>query len=211
MTGSIPRLLGYATVGAGVAAAGYVGLVAGACPLDLGVGRRVRPLGPQVVEMTAPREVVFDVIAEPYLGRAPRALADKLRVLERGSDMVLAAHFTPLGGRLGLVAQTVETVRFTRPERVEFRLVRGPVPHVVEAFELSEQAGGAGTRLAYDGEIGADLWRAGQYWCEVVARRWEQTVAASLAAVKAEAERRAVSAVGARGSSSDQPPPATAR
>jgi hypothetical protein len=191
MTGSIPRLLGYATVGAGVAAAGYVGLVTGACPLDLGVGRRVRPLGPQVVEMAAPREVVFDVIAEPYLGRAPRALADKLRVLERGSDMVLAAHFTPLGGRLGLVAQTVETVRFSRPERVDFRLVRGPVPHVVEAFVLTEEPGGTATTLAYDGEIGADLWRAGQSWCELVARRWEQAVASSLAGVKAEAERRA--------------------
>jgi hypothetical protein len=190
MTRSIPRVLGYATVGAGVAAAGYVGLVTGACPLDLGVGRRVRPLGPQLVEMAAPREVVFDVIAEPYLGRTPRALADKLRVLERGRDLVLAAHFTPLGGRLGLVAQTVETVRFTRPERVDFRLVRGPVPHVVEAFVLTEEAGG-GTRLAYDGEIGADLWRAGQRWCELVARQWEQTVAASLATVKAEAERRA--------------------
>ena len=198
MTRSIPRLLGYVTVGAGVAAAGYVGLVTGACPLDLGVGRRVRPLGPQVVEMAAPREVVFEVIAEPYLGRAPKALADKLQLLDRGSDMVLAAHFTPLGGRLGLVAQTVETVRFTRPERVDFRLVRGPVPHVVEAFVLTEQVGGIGTRLVYDGEIGADLWRAGQGWCELVARRWEQTVAASLAAVKAEAERRATSVAGGR-------------
>jgi hypothetical protein len=198
MTRSIPRLVGYATVGAGVAAAGYVGLVTGACPVDLGVGRRVRPLGPQLVDMAAPREVVFDVIAQPYLGRAPRALADKLRVLERGNDMVLAAHFTPLGGRLGLVAQTVETVRFTPPERVDFRLVRGPVPHVVEAFVLTEHAGGAGTRLAYDGEIGADLWLLGQRWCELVARRWEQTVAASLAAVKAEAERRASSVAGRR-------------
>jgi hypothetical protein len=211
MTRSIPRLLGYATVGAGVTAAGYVGLVTGACPLDLGIGRRVRPLGPQLVDMAAPREVVFDVIAEPYLGRAPRALADKLRVLDRGGDMVLAAHFTSLGGRLGLVAQTVETVRFTRPERVDFRLVRGPVPHVVEAFVLSEQAGGAGTRLAYHGEIGADLWWAGQRWCELVARRWEQTVAASLAAVKAEAERRTESVVARRRSSPDQPPPTTGR
>src|SRR5919107_1311319 len=92
MTGSIPRLLGYATVGAGVAAVGYVGLVTGACPIDLGIGRRVRPLGPQLVDMAAPREVVFDVIAEPYLGRAPRALADKLRVLEAGGDMVLAGR-----------------------------------------------------------------------------------------------------------------------
>lgn len=193
MTRSLPRLLGfgYATMGVGVAAAGYVGLVTGACPIDLGIGRRVRPLGPQVVEMAAPREVVFDVVAEPYLGRTPRALADKLRVLERGSDMVLAAHFTPLGGRLGLVAQTVETVRFTRPERVDFRLVRGPVPHVVEAFEFTEQPDGAGTLLAYHGEIAADLWRLGQRWSQLVGRRWEQTVAASLAAVKAEAERRA--------------------
>jgi hypothetical protein len=199
----IPRLLGYTAMGAGLAAAGYVGLVTGALSIDLGVGRRVRPLGPQLVEMAAPREVVFDVLAEPYLGRAPRALADKLRVLERGGDMALAAHFTPLGGRLGLVAQTVETVRFTRPERVDFRLVRGPVPHVVEAFVLTEQAGG--TRLAYHGEIGADLWQAGQRWCELVARQWEQTVAASLAVVKAEAERRASSVAGRRRSSPDRP------
>jgi hypothetical protein len=53
VTGSFPRLLGAATVGAGVAAAGYVGLVTGACPLDLGVGRRVRPLGPQLVDIAA--------------------------------------------------------------------------------------------------------------------------------------------------------------
>jgi hypothetical protein len=178
MTRSIPRLVGCATVGAGVAAAGYVGLVTGACPVDLGVGRRVRPLGPQLVDMAAPREVVFEVIAQPYLGRAPRT-------------------------------QTVETVRFTPPERVDFRLVRGPVPHVVEAFVLTEQAGGAGTRLAYDGEIGADLWGVGQRWCELVARRWEQTVAASLAAVKAEAERRASSVAGRRRPSPDQPPPTT--
>jgi hypothetical protein len=189
MTGSIPRLLGYVTVGAGAAAAGYVGLVTGACPLDLGIGRRVRPLGPQQLEMAAPRELVFDVIAEPYLGRAPRAgrQAPGAGTRQRHGP---GGHFTPLGGRLGLVAQTVETVRFTRPERVDFRLVRGPVPHVVEAFVLTEQPAG-GTLLAYQGEIGADLWAVGRRWCALVADRWEQTVAASLAAVKAEAERRA--------------------
>jgi hypothetical protein len=84
----------------------------------------------------------------------------------------------------------VETVRFTRPERVDFRLVRGPVPHVVEAFVLTEQPVG-GTLLAYQGEIGAHLWAVGRRWCALVAGRWEQTVAASLAAVKAEAERGA--------------------
>jgi hypothetical protein len=199
MTYPIPRLLGAAAAAAGVAAAGYAGLVTGACPLDLGVGRRTRPFVPQLVDIAAPPEVVFDVIAEPHLGRAPRALAGKLRVLERGSDMALAAHSTPLGGPLHLVAQTVETVRFTRPQRVDFRQVRGRVPHVVEAFVLAEQPGGAATALAWQGEIAADLWRLGQWCSGLVARRWEQTVAASVAAVKAEAERRAVAAARSSG------------
>jgi hypothetical protein len=82
-------------------------------------------------------------------------LADKVRVLERGSDLVLAAHLTPLGGRLGLVAQTVETVRFTRPERVDFRLVRGPVPHVVATrrHELMGRADGASAVPALGGVV----------------------------------------------------------
>ncbi|KOV54671.1 hypothetical protein ADL00_29370 [Streptomyces sp. AS58] len=180
---------GAVTVAGAGAAAGYLGLVTGALALDIGLGRRTRPLGPQTVEIAAPREVVFDVIARPYLGRATRAMREKVQVLERGSDLVLAAHHTPVaGGRL--TATTVETVRFTRPERVDFRLVRGPVPAVTESFILTtEQA--SGTRLVYEGDLATDLWRAGQWWGGLVAPRWEATVAASLAAVKREAERRA--------------------
>ncbi|MGQ4368937.1 SRPBCC family protein [Streptomyces violaceoruber] len=177
------------TIGAGGSlAAVYLGMVTGAVPVDVGVGRRLRALGPQTVEVAAPRETVFDVVARPYLGRTPRAMRGKLRVLERGGDMVLAKHWTPIaGGRLRAV--TVETVRFTRPERADFRLVRGPVPYVTESFLLAETA--AGTRLVYEGQLGTDFWRLGQRWGAVVAERWEETVAASLASVKAEAERRA--------------------
>jgi hypothetical protein len=170
---------------AGVAV--YLGLVTGAMSLDLGVGRRKRRLGPLTVEVEAPRELVFDVIAAPYAERAPRSLREKVEVLERTGDMVLAAHRTPIRGRL--VATTVETVRFTRPEQVDFRLVRGPVPHVVERFVLSASA--AGTRLEYEGELGTDLWRLGQAWGDLVADRWERVVAASFETVKAESERRA--------------------
>jgi hypothetical protein len=83
------------------------------------------------------------VIAAPYAERTTRALRDKVQVLERGTEMVLAAHHTPLRGRLR--ATTVETVRFTRPQRVDFRLVRGPVPHVTETFHLDSD--GHGTRI----------------------------------------------------------------
>jgi len=183
----IKRLIVAAPTAVAAGAAGYLGLVTGAVPLDLGVGRRFRPLGPLQVDIAAPREVVFDVVAQPYLGRPTHAMADKVRVLERGADLVLAAHRTPIRGRL--VATTVEAVKFRRPDRVSFRLVRGPVPHVTEEFRLDDDDGR--TRLIYRGEMAADLWRVGQWWAGAVAGRWETTVAGSLAAVKNEAERRA--------------------
>lgn len=82
----------------------YLGLVTGAAPLDLRVGRRTRALGPLGVDVAAPAEVVFDVIAAPYAERAPRAWREKVlergadMVLERGAGMVLAAHVTSLRG-----------------------------------------------------------------------------------------------------------------
>lgn len=179
--------LGTAAVGAAAGVrAGLRLLTRGSLTLDLGIGRSTRPLGPLTVRIEAPRETVFDVIAEPYLERTPRALAGKLQVLERGADMVLAAHFTALSGES--IATTVETVRFERPRVVSFRLVRGPVPHVTETFELAEVE--SGTELAYTGEMGTDLWAVGRAWAGRVAPVWEQTVAAALQSIKIEAERR---------------------
>lgn len=171
----------------------YVGLVTGACPIDLGVGRRTRGLGPIVIDIDAPRDVVFDVIAQPYTGRAPRAMRQKVEVLETGDGMVLAAHFTPAGR---LVAKTTETVRFDRPTRVDFRLVRGPVPYMTESFVLTEPtdpADGRGrtTRLEYRGEMATDLWGIGRWWGDLVAEQWERAVAETLDAVAEEAARRA--------------------
>ena len=182
----LPRLFRFAIAGAAIGAAAYAGLVSGALSVDLRLGRRLRSLGPHVIYIRAPRDVVFDVIRQPYLGRPTHALASKIRVLEKGSDMVLAAHFTLVRGRLK--ARTVETVRFTPPQRVDFRLVRGPVPHVVEEFTLSEE--GEGTRLEYRGELGTDGWGLGQRWGAAVARRWETAVADSLRSIRAEAEGR---------------------
>jgi hypothetical protein len=174
----------------GLAAAGAVAyrlLVRGQLTLDTGVGRTVRMLGPIEVTMAAPRETVFDLIAAPYLGRTPRALADEISVLERGHDMVLAAHRTPVGR--GVVTTTVETVRFDRPATVDFRLVRGPVPHVVERFTLHDEDGA--TRLEYTGELGTDFWQAGRWWGDQVAAKWEAAVRGSLERLRTESERRA--------------------
>src|ERR671914_93327 len=155
--------------------------------LEIGLGRRLRPLGPIALDIAAPPDVVFDVIAAPYLGRTPRALRGKLEVLERGADLVLAAHFTRVAP--GLTVTTVETVRFERPHRISFRLVKGPVPHVLERYEL--RPSDTGTAFEYRGELGTDLWALGAIWGSIVAPSWEQTVANSLNGVRAEAERRA--------------------
>ena len=175
------------------AAAGAAGLlyylvVTGKLTVDTGWGRRVRPLGPFRVEVAAPAGTVFDVIAAPYLERTPRAMAGKLRVVERGKNMVLAEHYTPVhGGRL--TATTLETVTFDRPNRVSFRLVRGPVPHIAEEFTLTE--GHGVTTLEYSGELGTDFGIAGQWWGSQVASAWEAAVRASFTSIQHEAERRA--------------------
>jgi len=170
-------------------AGGFILLVRGAVTIDLGLGRRTRELGPLTTAILAPPEVVFDVIAAPYLGRTPRAMADKLRVVERGDDMVIAEHFTAvLGGRMA--ATTVESVRFERPHFVHFRLLRGPVPLGTETFELKSGNGGATTDFEYRGELSTDLWSVGAWWGQIVARRWETAVSDSLHSIRAEAERR---------------------
>jgi hypothetical protein len=168
-------------------AAGVGLALRGDLTLDVGWGRTRRPLGPIPIDISAPREVVFAVIAEPYLGRMTHALSEKLHVIERGSDMALAAHHTRVSS--SLVSTTLETVRFSGPDLVSFRLVRGPVPEVTEIFRLSETS--MGTRLDYSGELGTDLWALGQWAGRYAAAKWEAAVQSSLDQIKTEAERRA--------------------
>ena len=103
--------------------------------------------------------------AVPYASASPpRAVREKVSVVERAEGMVVAAHRT----KAGLVtAVTVEAETLERPLRIGFRLLRGPVPHVVEEFVLGEQSGT--TTLAYRGQ---------------------RAVAASLAQIAAAAEER---------------------
>jgi hypothetical protein len=183
------QVVRFTRLGAGVAIGAltlkaYDLLVRGALTLDVGIGRRVQPLGPVAWQIAAPRTLVFALIEAPYR-RTPRAMEHKLEVWEHGTDMVLAAHVTRVGRRQ---VRTVETVRFEEPERIQFRLIRGPVPHVAEVFELTEMNGG--TTLTWKGELGTDFGIVGERWGKLVARSWHSAVEQSVTAVKAEAERR---------------------
>lgn len=183
----LTTLLATATCISGGCAAAYVGLVTGRLTLDLGIGRRTRPLGPITVDIAAPREIVYTAAVAPYAERRPRAMAEKVRILDRTDQMVLAAHYSPVGKRL--TAVTIETVTFDPPQRIGFRLVRGPVAMVTETFAL--EPADSGTRLTYTGELGTDLWRLGALWGDLVMRSWIQAVEGSLKLIEAESERRA--------------------
>lgn len=172
-----------ALVGTGVAT--YIFVVTGRLTIDLGIGRRTRRLGPIVRDIAAPRTTVFGVLSAPYAERRPRAMAAKIDILERSPEAVLAAHRTPIG--FGLTAVTVETVRFEEPERIGFRLLRGPVPLITETFTLEEIEGD--TRLTYDGVLETDLWGFGAAWGRLVATTWEASVRASMDSATAECER----------------------
>ena len=169
-----------ATLLAGTLVGGVGTLVAlmakGRLTLDTGWGRTITPLRPMTLRIDAPRELVFDYLASPYLGRTPRAMQEHLQVWERGTDMVVAAHFSRLQG---YTAETVEAVRFERPDRISFRHLRGPVPHAEECFELTDEDGA--TVLHYRGEVGLDFWGLGKLAAVAwVVPTWERTVRASL-------------------------------
>ena len=51
-----------------------------------------------------------------------------------------------------MTAVTVETVTLDPPKRMGFRLLRGAVPDVIEAFTFDETSDG--TRLTYTGVLG---------------------------------------------------------
>jgi hypothetical protein len=160
-------------------------LAMGRLHLDLGWGRSVHELGPITLRIDAPRELVFEIISAPYLGRASGGSA--IEVLARGENLVVAAHLTKLRF---YTARTVEAVSFEPPERVGFLHLTGPVPHAVEEFKLEEVDGH--TEFRYAGELGIDFFLlgriAGRLW---VRPQWERTVRGHLEDVKQRAELRA--------------------
>jgi hypothetical protein len=86
---------------------------------------------------------------------------------------------------------TLETARFERPKCIDFRVVRGTVPHVLESYVLETEGG---TRLTWSGELGTDFWALGGWCGGRMARAWDRAVRSLLEAVVAEAERRASAA-----------------
>jgi hypothetical protein len=165
-------------------AGGFLALAMGRLHLDLGWGRSLHRLGPIQLRIDAPRELVYEILSAPYVGRARN---DSIDVLARGESLVVASHLTKVHF---YESRTVEVIDLEPPTRMGFRHLTGPVPHAVEEFKLEPE--GEATELYYDGELGIDFFLLGR----IAARRWvipqwHRAVGEHLEAVKAGAEQRA--------------------
>jgi hypothetical protein len=180
-------------IAVGVLGVAMIALVAGAfmllamgrLHLDLGWGRSLHELGPVSLRIAAPRALVFEIVAAPYLGRTPGGSG--IEVLARDEALVVAAHHTKVHF---YTARTVEAIEFEPPARVGFRHLTGPVPYAVEQFVFEPVEGE--TELRYTGELGIDYFVLGKiaarYW---VRPQWEHTVREHLEDIKERAELRA--------------------
>lgn len=160
-------------------------LAMGRLHLDLGWGRSFHQLGPITTRIAAPRELVFELISAPYLGRASGGSG--IEVIAGGDEVVVAAHHTKVHF---YTARTIEAIELEAPDRVGFRHLTGPVPHAVEQFVLQEVDGD--TELRYSGEVGIDFFLLGRvaarHW---VRPQWERTVRTHLGDIKQRSEQRA--------------------
>ncbi|MGA8217744.1 MAG: SRPBCC family protein [Solirubrobacterales bacterium] len=177
--------VGLALLMLGGMAAGFLLLAMGRLNLDLGWGRSFHELGPIEVRIAAPRDLVFEMISEPYLRHNPKDSG--IDVQAQGEDLVVAAHHTKVHF---YTAITIEAVKFEPPDHVGFRHIRGPVPYGVEEFAL-EEADGV-TELRYSGEVGIDYFFlgriAGRRW---VRPQWERAVQEDLDDLRQRAEQLA--------------------
>lgn len=163
---------------------GFLALAMGRMHLDLGWGRSLHELGPLRIRIEAPRELVFEILSAPYLGRVNN---ESIEVLTGSESLVVAAHLTKVHF---YEARTVEAIELEPPSRMGFRHLTGPVPFAVEEFRL--EADGAATELHYEGELGIDYFWLGR----LAARRWvlpqwNRAVEGHLEEVRPRAEQRA--------------------
>jgi hypothetical protein len=168
----------------GLVIGGFLALAMGRLHLDLGWGRSLHQLGPIQMRIDARRELVYEILSAPYLGRAR---SESIDVLVRGESLIVAAHLTKVHFYR---SRTVEAIGLEPPARMSFRHLTGPVPYAVEEFRLAQD--GDGTELHYDGELGIDFFVLGR----IAARRWvvpqwRRAVGDHLDAVKTLAEQRA--------------------
>ncbi len=135
----------------------------------------------------APRQLVFEM-ASAVGGDLPGGPAHDSRLLEHDGNRQLVTYRVPVGR---WAFELLEEVRLTPPERIEYRVVRGPLSRVTETLEFVTRDP-ASTLVSYTGSVGDDRPVVGPMLARLVAvSAYDRFMRRSLAALKSAAERRA--------------------
>lgn len=138
---------------------------------------------PVRVDINAPRELVFEMAAAVG-GSLPDGPPHASELIRRDGNVLVVRFSAPAPFRF---FGFLEEVTLSAPERIDYRVLEGPLDHVVEWLDFSEAHGV--TAVTYAGEV--------RHWIPFVARfvaapayRWYMR--RTLSALKAAAEQRAV-------------------
>ncbi|MGH2808116.1 MAG: hypothetical protein ACRDKT_12680 [Actinomycetota bacterium] len=130
----------------------------------------------QHVEIHAPRELCFEVVASAG------------RIIEKRSETQHVVEFvTETGGK---TVRTVELVELNRPYKIGYRWLEGPLKSVQEEI-VFEEIERDRTRLAYDGSFagrGSRHWLVDRLWIKPL---FDREVRRHLENAKQIAEKRA--------------------
>lgn len=144
-------------------------------------------LRPLVVEIAAPRALVFEMAAS-VTGSLPGSPPHIAELLERDGDVLLVRYRMP--ALLGQVTM-VERVRLYPPDRIEFEVVEGPIDHVRELLAF-EPLDAYRTRVTYGGSIGSRRRLVGDSLVRFVAMpAYDRFMRRQLEALRVGAEERA--------------------
>ncbi len=140
------------------------------------------PIHPVRIDINAPRELVFEMAAAVG-GSLPDGPPHASELIRRDGNVLVVRFSAPAPFRF---FGFLEEVTLRAPMRIDYRVLEGPLDHVVEWLDLDE-VGGV-TTVTYAGEVGHRIPLVARF-IAVPAYRWYMR--RTLSALKAAAERRA--------------------
>lgn len=144
-------------------------------------------LRPLAVEIAAPRELVFEM-ASAVDAKLPNGPSHEATLVERSGDVMIVSY--RLMGRRGPV-ELLERVTLTRPQRIDYERLSGPLDHVSERLTF-EDHGKMLTIVRYSGQVGRRLPLLGPLIVRMLAvPAYERFMRQSLRSLKEAAEARA--------------------
>lgn len=146
-------------------------------------GEMSEPIPPVHIEINAPRELVFEM-ASAVGGSLPDGPPHASELIRRDGNVLVVRFSAPAPFRF---FGFLEEVTLSAPSRIDYRVLEGPLDHVVEWLDFAEDGGT--TTVTYAGEVGHRVPLVARF-IAVPAYRWYMR--RTLSALKRAAEHRAI-------------------